>query len=121
MGDLNAHNPIWDQNCSSPDNNGNIIEQFINNNNLCCLNDNESSTFFSKIHGTFSAIDVAICSPTIVDKFEWHVSDDLYSSDHFPILISFLKNGPENHEPRYNINKADWEKFKLHSREVPPF
>ena len=121
MGDFNAHNPIWDQNCSSPDHNGNAIEQFINNNNLCCLNDNEISTYYSKTHGTFSTVDVSICSPTIVDKFEWYVSDDLYSSDHFPIIVSFLRNNPGNNNPSYNINKADWEKYKLLTREIPPF
>ena len=121
MGDFNAHNPIWDQNCSSPDQNGIVIEQFINSNNLCCLNNNELSTYYSKTHGTFSAIDVSLCSPTIIDRFEWHVSDDLYSSDHFPILISFLSNNPEPHNPRYNIHKADWEKYKLLSRDIPPF
>ena len=121
MGDLNAHNPIWDQNHSLPDNNGNAIEHFMNNNNLCCLNDNEISTYYSKTHGTFSTVDITICSPTIVDRFEWHVSDDLYSSDHFPIIISYLKNIPGNHIPSYNINKADWNKYSLLTREIPPF
>ena len=51
VGDFNAHNPIWDENCTLTDHNGNIIEQFINNNNLCCLNDSECSTYFSNTHG----------------------------------------------------------------------
>ena len=121
VGDFNAHSPIWDENCASSDHKGNMIEQFINNNNLCCLNNNEYSTYFSKTHGTFSAIDIAISSPTIVDRFEWSISDDLYSSDHFPVLISFLNNNPENHAPRYNIDKADWDKYRLFTREIPPF
>ena len=120
-GDLNAHNPIWDRNCSSPDTNGVLLEQFITTNNLCCLNDNDSSTYFSNTHGTLSAIDISICSSSIVDRFEWHVCDDMYSSDHFPILISFLQHTPDTHAPRYNIDKADWVKYQLLTRDIPPF
>ena len=46
LGDFNAHNPIWDQNCSSSSPDGGLLEQFMTTNNLCCLNDNESSTYF---------------------------------------------------------------------------
>ena len=68
-----------------------------------------------------SAIDVTICSPSIVDRFEWNVSEDLYSSDHFPILISFLQCTPTNHVPRYNVGKADWVSYQLYLRDIPPF
>ena len=121
MGDLNAHNPIWDRKCSSPDTNGVLLEQFIIANDLCCLNENDCSTYFSNTHGTLSAVDVTICSPSIVDRIEWHVCDDMCSSDHFPILISFLQHTPDTHAPRYNIGKADWVKYQLHTRDIPPF
>ena len=121
LGDFNAHSPLWDYNCQSPDNAGNLIELLIDDKNLCCLNDNETSTFYSKIHGTLTSVDLSLCSSNIIDRYEWNASDDLYSSDHFPVIISCLENIPLPQTPRYNIHKADWELYKLHTRNIPPF
>ena len=121
VGDFNAHNPIWDENCTAPDNIGRSVEHLMNLNNLCCLNDNETSTYFSKTHGTLSSIDITLCSSNIVDRFEWNISDDLYSSDHFPIVISYLNNNPSQHIPQYNIHKADWTMYEFHTRQILPF
>ena len=91
------------------------------NSHINQLNGNDSSTYFWNSLGTFFAIDVTICSPSIVDRFEWHVCNDMYSSDHFPILVSFLQHTPDIHAPRYNIDKADWVKYLLQSRDISPF
>ena len=88
---------------------------------MCCINDNEINTYFSKTHSTFSSVDVTLCSSNIVDRFEWNVSDDLYSSDHFPIIISYLQNSPTRHIPHYNIHKADWKLYELYTREIPSY
>ena len=56
LGDFNAHSPIWDCNCIRSDIAGTYIEQLMDSNNLCCLNDNESNTYFSKTHGTMSSV-----------------------------------------------------------------
>ena len=90
VGDFNAHNPLWSSNCTDSDTNGTVLEQVMINNNLCILNDGDVTTYYSKAHGTYSSIDLSICSGNIVDKFEWNVLDDLYSSDHFPVLITTL-------------------------------
>ena len=121
VGDFNAHNPIWDGNCVTSDTSGNAVEHLMDSNSLCCLNNNDSSTFFSKAHGTMSSVDIALCSPNIVDRFEWNVSDDLFTSDHFPILISYLQNTPNTHVPHYNIYKADWEKYEYYTRNIIAF
>ena len=121
VGDFNAHHPLWDENCIRPDNSGNKIEAFLQNNNFCCLNEEETETYFSKTHGTLSSVDISICSTNIVDKFQWHVLDDLYTSDHFPIIISYLDQSPNIEIPKYNLNKADWNKYYLHTRNIQPF
>ena len=121
IGDFNAHNPIWDSFCKEADSDGNKIEQFINNNNLCILNDGEVSTYLSRSHGSFSSIDLCICSANITDRFEWNVLDDPYTSDHFPILISCLGHSPMSTIARYNIEKADWDQYKINTSQIPPF
>ena len=68
-----------------------------------------------------SSVDISLCSSTIVDRFEWNVSDELYSSDHFPIIISYLQNDPRPYEPQYNINKADWQMYEYLTRQIDPF
>ena len=121
VGDFNAHNPIWNSNITENDTNGSKIENFITNHNLCILNDGDISTYYSKAHGTFSSIDLSICSANIVDRFEWNVLDDLYSSDHFPIMITTLEDTPTQSVQRFNTNKADWDMYKFYTGQISPF
>ena len=121
VGDFNAHNPLWDMNIEDADDNGRKIEYFIEDKNLCLLNDPETSTYYSKTHGTFSSIDLSICSLSMVDRFEWFALDDLYTSDHFPIIISCLDSNPYEHIQYYNSTKADWDSYHQFTRQIPPF
>ena len=118
VGDFNAHNPIWDAFCIEADRNGTKIEQIVNHNNLCILNEGDISTYYSKTHGTYSSIDLTISSSNTVDRYEWNVLDDAYTSDHFPILITCLKSSPTSTIQRYNIDKADWDMYKYHTSKV---
>ena len=120
VGDFNAHSPIWDSFCTEADSPGNKIEHMIDHHNFCLLNDGDISTYFSNSHGCFSSIDFSICSSNIVDKFEWNVLDDPYTSDHFPILISLLAHTPTPRIPRYKLEKADWDRYKCETSQIPP-
>ena len=120
VGDFNAHSPIWDSFCTEADSPGNKIEHMIDHHNFCLLNDGDISTYFSNSHGCFSSIDLSICSSNIVDKFEWNVLDDPYTSDHFPILISLLAHTPTPRIPRYKLEKADWDQYKCETSQIPP-
>ena len=119
MGDFNAHHPLWDDNCIQADTPGLLLENLLNADGYCCLNESESKTYLSLTHGTLSSVDITICSADIVDRFEWIVSDDLYTSDHYPIIISYLGHSPLPYIPRFNINKADWDKFRQYTRDIP--
>ena len=121
VGDFNAHSPLWDTNYVDADNNGLKIEQALDKYNLCLLNEAEVSTYYSKSHGSFSSIDLTICSPSIVDRFEWSVLDDFYSSDHSPILISCIGHTDIPNIQRYNTDKADWKTYELYTRQAPVF
>ena len=91
------------------------------NSEFCCLNVNDCPTYFSNTHNIFSSVDISLCTADIVEKFEWGVCEDSYSSDHFPIILKYLENPLIPSPPRYNFQKADWDKYILHTRNIPPF
>ena len=81
LGDMNARNTDW----GNPDTNskGHRIEKIIKDHELCLWNDG-NPTFIHPATGSFSAIDLSICSPSLFMDFNWVVHDDLCGSDHFP-------------------------------------
>ena len=108
--DPNAHNLIWGSNKDDP--RGKIFEDAINENNLIILNDG-SQTHFSFGYKTFSAIDLTLISHTLATHFDWCVAEDLYGSDHFPIIISVLSSTiKETRRPKWVFKRADWKLFQ---------
>lgn len=113
IGDFNGHNPLW----GSPDSNprGHQIGKLINDYNLCILNNGEN-THFHAGSKTFHAIDLAICTPSLLPYSTFHVDDDLHGSDHFPITVTLTKhNNAQNriNTPRFIFPKANWTAFSL--------
>ena len=121
LGDFNAHHPLWDINKENADVYGEQIENLLLDYNYCCLNEEDSPTYFSRTHGSFSSVDLSICSSSIVDIFEWHVLDDTYTSDHYPIMINVLDSCPPQQLPRYNYDKADWKKYNKLTENITEF
>ena len=121
VGDFNAHHPLWDSNVTQSDIPGDQIESLIENHNYCCLNEENSSTYASRSHGTMSSIDLSICSSNIVDQFTWIVLDDLYTSDHFPIVLEYLQDHPTPTIPKFNLEKADWDRFDNLTKQIDQF
>ncbi len=111
LGDFNAKNPLW----GSPitDVRGKLIGQFLEDNNIFCLNNGDGTRF--KKNGTTSHLDLALCSSNLGTKIECEVSEDNFGSDHYPLIISYAANNSsfvETFPTRYNYKKADWELFK---------
>ena len=121
MGDFNAHHPLWDDNVQEADEAGKEIEKLMLDQNYCCLNTEDSHTYFSKTHNTFSSVDLSICSSCIIDLFEWNVLDDTYTSDHYPIIITLLDNNSSPQIPKYNFDKANWEKYNKITENISSF
>lgn len=116
VGDLNGHNPLW----GSKDLNtrGKKIENFIELSDLLLLNTTQP-TYLSSTYGTFSSLDLSLCSSTIYNNLDWIVLPDLHGSDHFPIQIKFLNsNNSVRTNPKWLLDKADWPKFT--SLATPP-
>ena len=76
------------------------------------LND-KSPTYFHPASGSFTSIDLSLCSASVFLDFTWQVHSDQCGSDHFPILMDIVKSMPKDNVPHWNLKKADWPKFKL--------
>ena len=54
----------------------------------------------------------------ISDLLHWNVLDELFDSDHYPIILTYLTE--ENTEPirRFKTNKAKWKEFMFKTEEI---
>ena len=60
--------------------------------------------------GTFTAIDLSLCSRDILMEIDFMVESDLYGSDHFIFIFQIGVSLPDA-LPRWNLNRVDWVKF----------
>lgn len=112
-GDFNCHNPIWGS--TKLDRKGRIVETIVNNFGLNIMNSLSNPTHFSAYLGTYSNIDLSICSPIIESYFAWNTVNDLHSSDHFPIKISLNNSRTIERRPKWKIADADWASYQLNA------
>ena len=106
VGDFNSYNVLWGSVRS--DVRGRIIESFIDASNLVLLNTG-ANTHFSLASGTYSAIDLSLCSAVLAPMLAWRVHDDLCGRDHFPVILDFLNlyQAPRK-LPHCHLKRADW-------------
>lgn len=84
---------------------------FIDDHSLILLNSGEP-TFLSS-SGTYTHIDLTICSPDLASKFHWKPHHDLFGSDHFPILLGTNLLCPLSAcPPRWKLSSANWSLFQ---------
>ena len=115
MGDFNSHHTLWG--CTNTNDKGRIIEDFITKHDLVLLND-KSSTYLHPATGSYSSLDLTICSPGIFPDFNWKVVDDLHGSDHFPIHVSEVGLSVQQRPQRWKLHKANWEQFRVHCEQT---
>lgn len=112
MGDLNAHSPLWDNNCSRSDNRGKLFEDILTENQLYLYNTGEP-THMSFAYGSMSSIDICLTNMSLSNRFTWSVHNDLCGSDHYPIVLSLNeKIEVRNIMKKWKIRKANWEKYQ---------
>ena len=122
LGDINRHSPLWDGRVHLPDADARKIEEMLERNNMSCMNEEESPTFFSKAHNRMTSVDIALCSDDILEEWEWHALEDTYSSDHFPIILTNLRtNDIDGGLKRYRVNCADWRNYTLYTNNIDDF
>jgi hypothetical protein len=111
LGDFKAHNVIWGSNRT--DTRGEMLESLMEDYNLVLLNSG-ANTRFNAANGTFSAIDLTLCNPTLAPKTAWEIEPYLHSSDHYPIKLHLhgLRHAPDSQrQPRWNMQYTDFQKF----------
>ena len=108
MGDLNGHNPLWGGHDIT--NKGKHIEKMLSDHQLCIFNDG-TNTYLHPASGTYTAIDLSITNPEHIQDFKWYVHDDLCGSDHFATVLVTIVPCATNLVPRWNFNKAYWDRF----------
>ena len=89
MRDFNGHHTLWG--CNDVNNRGQQLEDLILKNYNCIY---LSHTYFHSASGTFTSIDLTLCSPSLFLDFSWKVGNDPCVSDQFPIVL-------ENDELKY--------------------
>ena len=109
LGDFNGHSLLWGS--SDTDLRGEEIENFISKNDICLMND-KSKTFLDSGKGTFSSLDLSLCHPSLYLDYNWSVCEDQHGSDHFPIIIESNQSTCEDHNPKWKLNKANWDLFQ---------
>ena len=95
-------------------NRGNIIDHILTSHtNISLLNKLGIPTHINSTHGTFSVIDLSLCSSLLAHNFTWLTHPDPCDSDHFPILISnnYQTSTIPSSTPKWKIDKANWPLF----------
>ena len=107
-GDFNAKHTLWGNVMN--DRRGHLIENIITQSTLTLLNTG-SPTHFHVQSGSYSAIDLSICSASVPITMEWMVEDGLFGSDHYPIIMNEIRPNQVQREPRLKLDKADWPQY----------
>ena len=103
-GDFNEHSELWG--CSNTNDRGKILEDFITENNLCLFNSNQH-TYLHPGSGSFTAIDLSLCHPSLYLDYEWKVCEESHGSGHFPIIMYETEETDPDKIPKWNFKKAE--------------
>ena len=109
VGDFNSHNYLWGGNKN--DAKDKVIETFMTINNICLFND-DTPTYLHPATGSFTSVDLTMCSPSLFMDFTWRVGEDLHGSDHFPIILESHYHPQDDRPPKWQFHKADWNLLK---------
>ena len=119
LGDMNARHSLWGEPIDNEK--GKLFERLLSHQDISLLN-SDNPTHFQVQTGTYTTIDLSICSDDCLLDFTHDVKTNLHGSDHYPMLIRKIPP-PELDEPsyRFKTEKANWLKFKdLTNNYTPP-
>ena len=74
------------------------------------MND-KSHNYHHPATGTFSSLDLSLCHLSPLLDFDWSVNEDQHRSDHLTVIIESIHSAAEDHNPKWKLNKANWEQF----------
>ena len=91
LGDFNGRHSLWDDGATNPC--GVLLASFIEDEGLEVLNSGNVTHFHSQ-SGTFTYVDLFLCTSNSLLDFSSRVLPDLYGSDNFPILLETTASTP---------------------------
>jgi hypothetical protein len=117
-GDFNAHHSWWNSRISNPIRCSELIP-WLERFNFELKNIEDLATFHRSNTENASIIDLTFATIAIESKVDnWYIDEEAYTgSDHEVIRFSINKDSENNpinsiKQERYNLDKANWEKFK---------
>ena len=103
VGDFNSHIHLWGGN--KTDAKCKVMETFKTRSNICLFND-DTPTYLHTATGSVTSIYLTMCSLFI--DLTWRVEEDLYGSNHFPIILENHYHPADDRPPTWQFHKADW-------------
>ena len=64
-----------------------------------------------QVQSFFTSIDLSFCHPSLFLDYNWSVCEDQHNSDYFPIIIEQNTFSTEDHNPKWKLNRANWDLF----------
>ena len=109
LGDFNARSPLWGD--VSTNQKGRLIENLLTYNNCSVLNEGLPTHFHMQTNSS-TCIDLSIASSDAIQDYTWSVDDDLYNSDHFPVILTTNDSTANQCNSHFILEKADWPKYE---------
>lgn len=110
LGDFNGRHHLWGDTVTNS--RGVMLAAAFADLDLCLFNSGEA-THYHGANGSFSVLDLSVCSPDVYLDFSWRVTEDLCGSDHYPIVLKTPEVMPSARVPRWRMDRADWTTFRL--------
>ena len=115
-GDFNTSHGVWEKNYRTSTRRGDIILNFINDNNLIVLNTGEATNVHYR---KLSAIDVSLITTSLINVWDWHVLDEDCGSNHKLVIMKPKQNDNIDYKIKLfnkrktieDINKLNFEKY----------
>ena len=117
-GDFNAHSALWGHPSRKNIRQGLILEEYLEIHDYVCLNDGRGTYVGSS--GIITPLDLTFVSQDIATSIDWDIIDDVFGSDHFPVISTISPQGisqgctPPLSKPsmkRWNSKKINWSIF----------
>ncbi len=111
VGDFNAHSRVLGSTITTSK--GKNLVDFIEENLLILLNDQQQPTRYCPHSGRGEVLDLALATPTLLHKVEkcW-IGEDI-GSDHVPIMLSLKSGQTDNRpEPKLALYRANWQLYR---------
>lgn len=102
-GDFNAHHYAWGN--EFHDRKGVAVMNMINDNNVILINDNSKTFIPIQMNRKSTAIDLTLCSPSILSNLAWETLDYGIGSHHVLIKITYSTTISTQQKWVYNYKK----------------